>query len=113
MKLAIILNAQRINRIDARFLFLPAGHIESYRVGLAADRKRFRRRREGYQIQQRRGEGIGKIIEKRRHGEIMLVNSRDLCINYNNRALYIQVQAPVRQGPVRKMKRRCLHGKKA
>ena len=82
MKLSIILNPQRRNRIDMRFLFLTAGHIESYRAGLAAGRKKFRREREGYQIQQRREEGIGKIIEKPRHGEIMLVNSRDLCINY-------------------------------
>lgn len=82
MKLTIILNPQRSNRIDMRFLCLTAGHMESYRAGLAAGRKRFRRRREGYQIQQRREKGIGKIIEKRRHGEIILVNSRDLCINY-------------------------------
>jgi len=30
-------------------------------------------------------------------GEIMLVNSRDLCINYSYRALYIQVQVSARQ----------------
>ena len=80
MKLSIILNPQRRNRIDMRFLFLTAGRIESYRAGLAAGRKRFRREREGYQIQQRREEGIG---------EIMLVNFRDLCITYIMTAICI------------------------